>query len=264
MTPMENDLDKPLKKVLADLQTRIVNKTHYFGVKTIKNPLDFWVYREMIVEHKPDFVIEIGNFNGGSALAFAHILDLMDHGALIGLDIDHSHVPSHIRDHPRITFIEGDACENFPEVRKIIPEGAKVLIFEDSAHTYENTLKVLKTYGGLVQPGDYIVIEDTICHHGLDEGPSPCGYEACEEFAATHSEFEIDRSKEDFGITWNPKGFLRRVGGNVESVQVHKGVIHADRANILILLRKVYIQLMPPILVSTIRKIRWKFKKRAG
>ncbi len=45
-----------------------MTKTSYFGVKTLKNPMDFWVYREIIFEHKPDVIIEIGNNWGGSII----------------------------------------------------------------------------------------------------------------------------------------------------------------------------------------------------
>jgi cephalosporin hydroxylase len=59
--------------------------------------------------------------------------------------------------------------------------------------------------------GGYFIVEDGICHHGLEIGPSPGPYEAVETFVAERSEFEIDRSREAFGITWNPKGYLKRV-----------------------------------------------------
>jgi len=258
MNAMELNLQKPLKQVLADMQVRIVSENHYFGVKTLKNPLDFWVYREMVYEHKPDVIVEIGTFNGGSALAFAHILDVLGHGRLIGIDLDHDHVPDYIKNHPRITFLEGDACELYDVVKSSIPEGARVLVFEDSAHTYQNTLNILKSYREIIQPGDFIVIEDTICHHGLDEGPSPSGYEAVEEFLRIDLDFELDRSKENFGITWNPKGFLRRKGGSVKKAEIEKGVAHGHSSKFWEIGRKIYIQIMPPILATSLRKLRGK------
>ena len=85
-----------------------------------------------------------------------------------------------------------------------------VLIIEDSAHTFDNTLNVLKRYSPLIKPGGYFIVEDTICHHGLDVGPSPGPYEAVEAFLEMNPNFESDRSKEPFLITWNPKGYLKR------------------------------------------------------
>ena len=85
-----------------------------------------------------------------------------------------------------------------------------VLVIEDSAHTYENTLQVLNLYSCFTKPGDYFIVEDSICHHGLDLGPKPGPYEAIEEFVSKNNDFIIDRKKESFLITWNPKGFLKR------------------------------------------------------
>jgi len=85
------------------------------------------------------------------------------------------------------------------------------LVIEDSSHTYDNTLNVLNTYSELIKPGDYFIVEDGICHHGLSIGPKPGPYEAIETFVNSEtSDFKIDRSKESFLITWNPKGYLKR------------------------------------------------------
>ena len=85
------------------------------------------------------------------------------------------------------------------------------MVVEDSAHTYENTLKVLEGYSRLIGIGNYFIVEDGICHHGLDVGPNPGPYEAVETFVAGSSGFVIDRSREAYCITWNPKGYLKRV-----------------------------------------------------
>ena len=84
-----------------------------------------------------------------------------------------------------------------------------MLIIEDSSHTYEHTLQVLNIYAPLVKPGGYFIVEDGICHHGLDGGPFPGRFEAVEVFASQHAEFVIDRGREAFLLTWNPKGYLQ-------------------------------------------------------
>jgi cephalosporin hydroxylase len=208
---MEENLDMPLREVLAIVQDRIMNQTTYFGVKALKNPLDHWVYQELIYEIQPDIIIEIGNASGGSTLSLAHICDLLDRGKIIGIDISHEGIPNHVKNHARITFIEGDACQCFLDVEKLISANDRVLIIEDSSHTYQNTLNVLRTYSVLLKPGDYFIVEDSICHHGLSIGPKPGPYEAIEAFMQENGDFEIDRSRESFLITWNPKGYLRRI-----------------------------------------------------
>ena len=89
---MEENLDMPLASILQKTQDRIMNKTSYFGIKTLQSPNDFWVYQEIIYKTKPDVLIEIGNYCGGSTLALAHIFDAMGHGRIIGLDIDQTGV----------------------------------------------------------------------------------------------------------------------------------------------------------------------------
>lgn len=207
---MEESLDMPLAAVLQKIQERIMTGTTYFGVPTLQSPTDFWVYQEIIHRTKPDVVIEIGNFCGGSTLALAHVLDAMGHGRVIGLDIDHGRVPELVTSHPRIMLIEGDACQSFEQVRTLVPPGKRVLVIEDSSHTYDNTLKLLRLYSQFVQPGDYFIVEDSICHHGLAVGPDPGPYQAIEAFMAEGADFEIDRTQESFLITWNPKGYLKR------------------------------------------------------
>lgn len=208
---MEDSLRLPLKEVLGVMQARILNLTTYFGIRTLKSPVDFWIYQEILFETRPDFVIEIGNCCGGSTLALAHLCDCLGKGQVVALDLSHEAVPELVRRHPRIHLIEGDACQSFAKVRALVPRGAGVMVIEDSAHTFENTLGVLNTYSGLIQPGGYFIVEDGIINHGLDGGPSPGPYEAIGAFVENHPDFEIDRNRESFLITWNPKGYLRRV-----------------------------------------------------
>jgi cephalosporin hydroxylase len=211
---LETSLDLPLGKVLPYLQHKIVEQSTYFGVPTLKSPLDFWVYQELIFAHRPDVIVEIGCRFGGSALALAHLCDSLGHGRIISLDVSLSDVAAETHAHPRITLIEGDACANFPQVRQLIGNDERVLVIEDSSHTFENTLEVLRTYQVLVKPGDYFIVEDSICYHGLEVGPDPGPYEAIESFIEENSDFTIDRSKEAYLITWNPKGYLKRIASN--------------------------------------------------
>lgn len=211
MNVLENSLDLPLREVLAHLQRRFLKQTRYFGIPAVKNPLDFWIYQELLYELQPDVIIEIGNYYGGSTLALAHLCDHLGKGRVIGLDINHANIPAAVRQHQRVTLLEGDACSNFESVKQLLQPGERVLIIEDSSHTYENTLNVLKSYAPLIPIGGYFIVEDGICHHGLEEGPQPGPYEAIETFIAERGDFQIDRSRESFLITWNPKGFLKRI-----------------------------------------------------
>jgi len=208
---MEDCLDLPLSKVLPILQQRIMEGSKYHGIPTLKSPLDFWIYQEILWETRPEFIIEIGNYHGGSALALAHACDALGKGKIIGVDTIHDRVDPRAKAHPGITFITGDACEMYPVVEGMLGGTREVMVIEDSAHTYENTLNVLKTYSPLVGADMYFIVEDGICHHGLEVGPNPGPYEAVETFVRMDRQFVVDRTREAYGITWNPKGYLKRV-----------------------------------------------------
>jgi cephalosporin hydroxylase len=203
----------PLKDVIPIIQQRKMTNTYYFGIPTLKNPNDYWVYQEIIFEMQPDIIIEIGNYKGGSTLALAHLCDLMNKGKVIGIDINQNKIYSKVRNHPRITLIENDACKAYDDVCSFICEDDHVMIIEDSKHSFENVLNILRTYSALTKTGDYFIVEDSIIHHGLtvpqykEDGP----YEAIEFFINENPSFAIDRTKESFFITWNPKGYLKKI-----------------------------------------------------
>lgn len=198
-------------KLLMSIQNRLLESSTYWGIKTLKNPMDFWVYQEIIYDIKPDHIIEIGNYRGGAILAYAHLLEHLRHGSVIGIDVDHSNIDQKVLDNPRIKLFEGDALEVFDIVMDFVGENKKVIIIEDSSHEYQNTLSILKSYSKLVSLGSYFIIEDSICHHGLNVGPFPGPHEAIMDFLSESEEFEADKDKESFVITWNPNGFLRKV-----------------------------------------------------
>ena len=76
-------LDEKLSSILQRMQDRLMSKSTYWGIPTLKNPVDFWVYQEIIYSIKPDYIIEIGNYMGGSTLAFAHMLENLNNGRVI-------------------------------------------------------------------------------------------------------------------------------------------------------------------------------------
>lgn len=208
---LEENLEMTVHDLIQLMQARIVDRTTYFGIQTLKNPLDFWIYQELISSVQPDVIVEIGNFRGGSLLALAHLCDARKKGRIIGIDVDQKEIAEAVRAHSRISLIEGDAVERISDVRRTIDTGNRVMVIEDSSHTYENTLAVMRAYADLVSPGSYLIVEDGNCHHGLDIGPSPGPYEAVTEFMRDNPPFLIDRECESFFLTWNPRGYLRRI-----------------------------------------------------
>jgi len=203
----------PLREVLKHMQKGMMQQSSYFGIQAWKCPTDFWIYQEILFETRPDVVLEIGCNRGGGTLALQHICDNLGHGRVISVDISLDKLAPAVRADKRITFIEADASHCFDQVSGLIGADERVLIIEDSSHTYDNTLAVLRQYAALVKVGDYFIVEDSICDHGLDmsDNPQPGPYEAIETFVSENPDFAIDRDRERFLITWNPKGYLQRI-----------------------------------------------------
>lgn len=206
---IEHSINLPIKNLIIHWQEQ-TGKSTYFGVPAVKNPGDAWVYQEIITEMQPDVIIEVGVKHGGGALMYAHLCDIMGKGRVIGIDITMNLVHQKVKDHPRITLIEGNAPNQFELVRSLINPSDRVLIIEDSAHTYQNTLDVLNVFSPLIRVGDYFIVEDSINYEGVFPNQDFAVARAITEFV-NQGNFEIDRSKEHYAITWNPRGFLKRI-----------------------------------------------------
>jgi cephalosporin hydroxylase len=182
----------------------------WFGYEVLKCPLDLWVYQELVVRTQPDVVIETGTYKGGSALFLAMLLDHLGHGQVFSIDID---VKPNRPAHPRITYLQGSSLDpnSVAQIRQAV-SSRRAMVVLDSDHSAEHVYQELIAYSPLVQPGDYLIVEDTnVNGHPAypDFGPGPM--EAMERFLADHDEFEVDRRCERFLMTLQPSGYLRRL-----------------------------------------------------
>src|SRR4051794_4728968 len=87
---------------------RTWKNTRFLGAQVWKNPLDLWLYQELIHELRPDVVIEAGTKFGGSAFYFARLFDLIGHGKVITIDVEEQ--PGR-PEHPRITYLRGSSTD---------------------------------------------------------------------------------------------------------------------------------------------------------
>jgi cephalosporin hydroxylase len=185
-------------------------QTWWLGAQTLKNPLDLWVYQEIIVETRPELIVETGTYRGGSALYFASICDLVGQGEVVSIDVEPGR--DDYPQHPRITYLAGRSSTD-PEVVADVrrrAEGRRTLVVLDSDHSQAHVEAELAVYAPLVPVGCYVIVEDSnIGQIRKDLLPGPL--EALEAFLAGTDEFEIDRTREKFLITFNPRGYLRRV-----------------------------------------------------
>lgn len=131
----------------------------YKGLLCGKSPIDLWLYSACMWEVKPRTIIELGSFQGGSALWFADQADAM------GLDCEvHSFdildkAVSPRAKNPRLHFHHADlkALNEFNlDLLKKLPHP---WIIVDDAHV--NVLNTLSMFREFMQEGDYFIKEDT-------------------------------------------------------------------------------------------------------
>jgi len=185
--------------------------TYWMGVPIFKCPLDTWVYQELMWEVKPDVIIECGTCLGGSALFLAHTCDLMQRGRVITIDIDPSDGKPR---HPRLTYMRGSstAPEIVEAVKKQIAPLDNVLVILDSDHSRQHVLNELRAYSPLVKMGGYVIVEDTnVNGHPWNPEFGPGPWEAVDDFMRENDQFVVDKSREKFMMTFNPRGYLKRV-----------------------------------------------------
>lgn len=191
--------------------SRVWQNTFWMGVPAYKCPLDLWIYQEVIFEVKPDVIVECGTADGGSALFLAHMCELANRGRIVTIDVGQGEGRPR---HPRITYVLGSstAGEVVQRVRRLVTGGGSVMVILDSDHSKAHVLDELRIYSTLVTKGSYLIVEDTnVNGHPVlpDFGPGPM--EAVEEFLKENSRFVIDDTREKFYMTFNPRGYLRRL-----------------------------------------------------
>ena len=185
--------------------------TLWLGIPILKCPTDMWVYQEMLFELKPDVVIECGTSRGGSALYLATRCDALDSGRIITIDIeDRAGRPRH----DRIEYLLGSSTseEIVGRVRELVGDEEDALVLLDSDHSKRHVLDELRIYSQFVKKGGYLVVEDTnVNGHPVEPDFGPGPMEAVEEFLRENGDFEIDKAREKFYLSFNPNGYLKRI-----------------------------------------------------
>ncbi|SCK25940.1 Cephalosporin hydroxylase [Streptomyces sp. ScaeMP-e48] len=200
----------------------------YAGLRIKKFPEDLRMIEHLLWLSRTQVVIELGTHLGGSALwfrdrlrtlaAYARVpqdfrvvtVDLAQgraHDLLRGAD------PSYAE---HIALVEGDIAD--PAVSDLvsshIPSGARCLVVEDTAHTYDTTYAALEHFSRFVPACGYFVVEDGIVDvpqlrpPGMDGGVVP----AIRDWLTTDTgrRFRVRRDLERYGITCHPHGWLQR------------------------------------------------------
>ena len=187
----------------------------WFGRPIIQLPEDLMRIQEVIYRVRPDVIIETGIAHGGSLIYYASLCKAMNHGRVIGVDIEIK--PENrraIEEHELsklIVLIEGSSVA--PEVVQTVHSSVKPHVASE-----------LEAYHDLVTPGSYVIATDGVMKdlydvpRGRQEWESDNPAAAAIEFAKAHSEFVIEEPALEFNeglitnrITYWPSAFIRRI-----------------------------------------------------
>jgi cephalosporin hydroxylase len=210
------DKQREIMKLFHDLP--IWDSMWYQDVRIIKNPLDLWMLQQIAWEIRPDFIVETGTWQGGSALWWANTLRGMGLESSRVITVDIQDLTRIAATHPiwkqNIDFMLGSSTD--PKITSAIAErvkGKRVIVNLDSDHSMEHVLKELRLYAPMVSPGSYIAVEDThldgVPTHP-EQGPGPMA--AVRRYLAEggSKDFEQDFTREAMVMTSYPGGWLRR------------------------------------------------------
>ena len=159
---------------------------------------------------RPQLIIEAGTFDGGSAMFYASLFDLLGEGEIISIDIEpQPNLPSH----PRVDFITASSID--PTIIAQVKEraeGKRVMVVLDSDHSEAHVRKELDAWALCVTPGCYLVVEDTnVFGHPVlrEHGPGPM--EALNDWLKMKPPFELDKTREKYMVTFHPRGHWKRI-----------------------------------------------------
>ena len=198
----------------------ILNSTKWMGVNIVKCPLDLHSYQEIMFETRPDVIIKTGTLHGGSALWFAHMMELMSLSpGVISIDIHGDTIPPRPK-HDKIVYLTGssiskeilESVESYlSSATDILRRAPRVMVVLDSDHRANHVYQELSLYSGLVTPGCYLIVEDSnIGGHPVLGGWGAGPMEAMDSWLPGHPEFERDAYRERFLLTMNPMGYLKK------------------------------------------------------
>lgn len=188
------------------------HKTLYRGVECVKAPFDYVIYQMIIEEIKPDIIIEIGSYLGGSAYYMADLLELIGKGEVHTIDIEGQYkIDPRVESHKRIKFFR-NGWEGYD---LNLTEGKKVLVIEDGTHQYLDALNAINKFAPVVSMGSYLIVEDGIIDAlGVSKEHKGGPVRAIKQFLSENNNFVLDTKWCDFygkNATFNTIGYLKKV-----------------------------------------------------
>ncbi|MCA1444448.1 hypothetical protein I6F07_30560 [Ensifer sp. IC4062] len=131
----------------------------YKGLINIKTPFDLALYTRLIWELQPRTIIELGSFQGGSALWFADQMSLLcdEPGEVHSFDLHINCIHKDAK-HPHLTFHKVDLLDVETMDKGLLKGLPHPWLLIDDAHV--RVFSIFSYLSQFLMPGDYYVIED--------------------------------------------------------------------------------------------------------
>ena len=148
-----------------------IHQNNFFGEPSINFSEDLIRFQEAIYEIKPDIVIEVGVAWGGTTLFLSSILESLNNGKVIGIDI---FIPNYVKKalnnkgkiSKRIKLLEGSSLDNkIIKFLKKKTKNKKTIVILDSNHTEHHVLNELNIYSKFISKNSYLIVCDTIINY---------------------------------------------------------------------------------------------------
>ncbi len=202
---------KNIDYTLADIEAGHFKVT-YKGIPAVKCPFDYVLYQMLLWEVKPDLVIEIGTYQGGSTLYLADLLEANGNGIIHTIDLTGNAEDASLHIHPRIKVFKGGFSSYDTSSLALYKN---IMIIEDGSHTYEDSFNAIQKFAPFVTKNSYYIAEDGIVTElGIEKDFHGGPQRAVTEFLKSNADFIVDRKWCDFfgtNATFNVNGYLKRI-----------------------------------------------------
>lgn len=167
----------------------------------------------IINQVKPDLIIEIGTYKGGSSLYYSDILNILGGEREVHtIDIEDLVDSEEVLNNKNIKRFLG-GYQNYD--LNLIKNFSKILVIDDGSHHYSDVIGALNKFSTFVSKDSYFIVEDGVVSNlnmesYFDGGPQ----RGIKCFLSENQNFIIDRHYCDFfGInaTFNPNGFIKKI-----------------------------------------------------
>lgn len=187
------------------------------GVQFLQYAEDVVALAEAVHQAKADAVVEVGVCAGGGLAFYSSVLAFNPRGLVVGIDVSVGRAQAVASRFPgRVRLVQGDSADPkvVSEVEGLLGDRRAVVVL-DGDHTATHVAKELELYSSLVPAGSYLVVMDGGMRDLVGMLPQSAATDnpetAVAAFLPGHPEFQRDSSKNRFGITLAPGGFLRRI-----------------------------------------------------